>query len=62
MNKILTLHPKKKGIDIDKEKYTIIKKLIIRNLKNKELTYTELVNKIKPKLKNLKTQLIGMLK
>ena len=51
MNKILSLHPNgKKGVNINKEKYDIIKKAIIELLYSKELTFTLLNESIKKKL------------
>ena len=43
--KILTKHPEgKKGVNISREKYQIIKTSILNCLSGKELTYTELSN------------------
>ncbi|NDB55350.1 hypothetical protein EB169_05915, partial [archaeon] len=44
MSKILTLHPQgKKGVNIDIQKYEIIKEFIIKNLEeNGEMTYEKL--------------------
>jgi hypothetical protein len=51
MEKILTQHPKgKKGVNISKEKYNIIKKAIINQLESNELSYTLLTENIKKKL------------
>jgi hypothetical protein len=53
MEKILTKHPQgKKGVNISKEKYDVIKKNIIEALENEELTYTMLTKSIKKSLDN----------
>lgn len=50
--KILTKHPqKKKGWNIDKTKFNVIKKSIVDCLKNKELRFTQLTQQISKKLK-----------
>ncbi len=41
--KILTKHPQdKRGVNIDEQKYEMLKKAILSALKKKELTHTEL--------------------
>ncbi len=53
MEKILTLHPQgKNGKNIDKQKYNQIKSLIIKHLKTKQLTFTNLLNQISKELKS----------
>jgi hypothetical protein len=53
MEKILTKHPEgKKGVNISKEKYEIIRKAIIELLEKEELTYSQLANSVKKKLEN----------
>ena len=53
MDKILTQHPQgKKGVNISKEKYDIIRKAIIESLKSNELTYTLLTENVKERLNN----------
>ena len=50
--KILTKHPLgKSGKNIDKQKYGTLKKAILSALQNKELTHTELFNRINKTLK-----------
>lgn len=51
MEKILTKHPDgKKGVNISKEKYDIIKKCIIESLDKDELTYTMITKIVEKKL------------
>ena len=51
MEKILTKHPQgKKGVNISKEKYDVIKHKIIESLKKEELTYTMLTKSVEKKL------------
>ena len=51
MQKILTKHPNgKKGVDINKQKYDIIKKEIIESLEKDELTYTMITKSVEKKL------------
>ena len=53
MEKMLTQHPQgKKGVNISKEKYDIIRKTIIESLKSNELTYTLLTENVKERLNN----------
>jgi hypothetical protein len=53
MDKILTKHPEgKKGVNISKEKYDIIRKAIIESLREDELTFSSLNEKVKKKLEN----------
>jgi hypothetical protein len=53
MEKILTKHPKgKRGVNIDKNKYDVIRKAIIESLYKNQLTFTGLNNEIKNKLGN----------
>lgn len=53
MEKILTQHPKgKKGVNINKSKYKVVRNLIIESLKSRELTFTEFSESVKKKLKN----------
>jgi hypothetical protein len=53
MEKILTQHPEgKKGVNISKEKYNVIRKAIIESLDKDELTYTFLTESVKKKLEN----------
>ena len=50
--KILTrYHKGKSGRNISKEKYNILKNLIIKSLKTNNLTFTEIMNTIKKDLK-----------
>ena len=50
--KILTKHPLgKSGRSIDKEKYDTFKDAILAALKDKELTHTELMEKLNKRLK-----------
>ncbi len=50
--KILTKHPLgKSGKNIDKEKYETLKKAILSALQNKELTHTELFDRLNKSLK-----------
>lgn len=50
--KILTKHPlKKRGVNISKEKYETLKKAILSTLKGKELTHTELFDRLNKSLK-----------
>ena len=52
MEKILTKHPAgKSGRNIDREKYDVMKKLIVRCLKENEMTFTEISNSANKKLK-----------
>jgi hypothetical protein len=51
MEKILTKHPQgKKGVNINKAKYDIIRKAIIESLENEELSYTLLTKSVEEKL------------
>jgi Family of unknown function (DUF6958) len=51
--KILTKHPLgKSGKNIDKQKYETLKKAIVSALRDKELTHTELCNKLNKSLKS----------
>jgi hypothetical protein len=51
--KILTKHPLgKSGKNISKQKYETLKKAILSALKNKELTHTELSDRLNKTLKN----------
>jgi hypothetical protein len=51
--KILTKHPLgKSGKNIDRQKYEMLKKAILSALQNKELTHTELFNKVNKSLKS----------
>ena len=51
--KILTLHPLgKNGKNIDLEKYNILKDAILRVLKSRELTHTELFEQLNLDLKD----------
>ncbi len=51
--KILTKHPLgKSGKNIDRQKYETLKKAILSALQNKELTHTELFNKVNKSLKS----------
>jgi hypothetical protein len=51
MEKILTKHPEgKKGVNIDKAKYDVIKKAIIESLEKEELSYTQITKFVKDKL------------
>jgi len=51
MEKILTKHfAGKKGWNIEKKKYDIVRKAIIACLKGKELTYTDLVKCVKKRI------------
>ena len=51
--KILTKHPLgKKGVNISKEKYETLKKAILGALGKKELTHTELFDRLNKNLKN----------
>lgn len=50
--KILTKHPLgKSGKNIDKQKYETLKKSILSALQNKELTHTELFDRLNKSLK-----------
>ena len=50
--KILTKHPLgKSGKNIDKQKYEVLKKAIVSTLQNKELTHTELFDRLNKSLK-----------
>jgi hypothetical protein len=50
--KILTKHPLgKSGKNIDKQKYETLKKAIVSALQNKELTHTELFDRLNKSLK-----------
>ena len=50
--KILTKHPLgKSGKNIDKQKYETLKKAILSALQNKELTHTELFDRLNKSLK-----------
>ena len=51
--KILTKHPLgKSGRNIDKQDYETLKAALLSALRNKELTHTELMDKINKSLKN----------
>ena len=51
MEKILTKHPEgKKGVNISKEKYDIIKNGIIESLKNEDLSYTMITKSVEKKI------------
>ena len=51
--KILTKHPLgKKGVNISKEKYETLKKAILAALGKKELTHTELFDRLNKNLEN----------
>jgi hypothetical protein len=53
MMKILTKHPLgKSGKNIDKQKYETLKKAILSALQKKELTHTELFDRLNKNLKN----------
>ncbi len=46
-SKILTKHPQgKRGLNIDEQKYEMLKKAILSALKKKELTHTELFDRL----------------
>ncbi len=46
-SKILTKHPQgKRGVAIDEQKYEMLKKAILSALKKKELTHTELFDRL----------------
>lgn len=51
--RILTKHPdSKRGVNIDKKKYDLIRKAIIQSLRTEgKLTYTDLARAVKRKLK-----------
>ena len=50
--KILTKHPLgKKRVNISKEKYETMRKAILSTLRNKELTHTELFDRLNKSLK-----------
>ena len=50
--KILTKHPLgKSGKNIDRQKYETLKKTILSTLQNKELTHTELFDRLNKSLK-----------
>jgi hypothetical protein len=50
--KILTKHPLgKKGVNIDRQKYETLKKAILSALQKKELTHTELFDRLNKSLK-----------
>ena len=50
--KILTKHPLgKRGVNISKEKYETLKKAILSTLQGKELTHTELFDRLNKSLK-----------
>ena len=47
VSKILTKHPQgKRGLKIDEQKYEMLKKAILSALKKKELTHTELFDRL----------------
>jgi hypothetical protein len=49
--KILTRHPLgKSGKNISQDKYELMKKAILSNLRNKELTHTELFDRLNERL------------
>jgi hypothetical protein len=49
--KILTKHPLgKKGVNISQAKYELVKKAILSTLRKKELTHTELFDRLKERL------------
>jgi hypothetical protein len=51
--KILTKHPLgKRGRNIDRQKYEVVKEAVLSALQDKELTHTELFDQIKKRLKN----------
>lgn len=51
--KILTKHPlNKRGVNISKEKYETLKKAILAALQKKELTHTELFDRLNKSLEN----------
>jgi hypothetical protein len=51
--KILTKHPLgKSGKNISRQKYELLKKAILSELRNKELTHTELFNQLHKRLEN----------
>jgi hypothetical protein len=50
--KILTKHPKgKRGLNIDRNKYEVVRRIMLTILKNKELTHTDLFERLNKKLK-----------
>ncbi len=50
--RFLTKHPEgKRGVNISKAKYVVIREAIMKCLKSKELTYTELTRAVEEKLK-----------
>jgi len=58
--KIQLSHPTgKKAVRMDKDKYDILKKAILRCLKNKTLTHTELLKAIIADFKKNKIKFIG---
>jgi len=51
--KILTKHPQgKSGKNISRQKYETIKRVILSALKNRELTHTELFERLRKRLKS----------
>lgn len=51
--KILTKHPLgKSGKNINRQKYDLLKKAILSELRNKELTHTELFDQLHKRLEN----------
>ncbi len=49
--RVLTRHPEgKKGVNISKAKYVVIREAIMECLKSRELTYTELSRAVEEKL------------
>ena len=51
--KFQTIHPSGKSyVNTDKQKYHLIKDLILKSLKQKQLTFTDLTNQIKKELKS----------
>ena len=50
--KILTKHPEgKRGVDINREKYEVIKASILKGLNNKDLTHLDIVKCVNQDLK-----------
>lgn len=51
--KILTMHPQgKRGVNISRQKYNLLRESIITCLRNKELTFTEMLDQTEKRLKN----------
>jgi Family of unknown function (DUF6958) len=59
-DKILTKHPQgKRGVNIDRGKYETLKKAILSTLKNRELTHTELFDRLHKSLEGKFSGSIG---